>query len=400
MALSDTQVRNLKPNEKPRKISDGGGLYLQINANGSKLWRMAYRFNGKQKTLSFGNYPAFGLAQARRKRDEAKAQIANNQDPSDLVRDEKRRRQMSGDNTFGSIAEEFLQKCAKEGKANSTLNKKRWLLEQAKSTLFHRPISDLSAADVLVPLKRVESAGNYESARRLRAEIGQVFRYAIATARADNDPTFGLRGALVTPIVTHRAAFTEAKPFGGLLRAIWSYEGAPETCAALKLMAYLYPRPGELRQAKWLEFDLDERVWCIPAERTKTRREHKKPLPKAVVGILNELRVLTGHRELVFPSYQSPLRPMSENTLNASLRRMGFTKAEVTAHGFRASASSLLNEGGKWSPDAIEAELAHVGADEVRNAYHRSTYWDERVRMTESWADQIDALRNNSDNTT
>ena len=392
MPLTDVQIRNLKPSSKVAKLGDGGGLYLHVTPGGSKLWRMAYRFSGRQKTLSFGSYPAVTLSAARRLKDDAKVQIAAGTDPADIVRQRKIEKRMMSENTFGMIADEFLEKCKKEGKAPTTLKKKQWLLEQARSNLFHRPISEISAAEILVPLRAVEAKGNYESARRLRAGIGQVFRYAIATARADNDPTYGLRGALVTPVVTHRAAFVDRAGYGGLLKAIWGYEGTPETCAGLKLMAYLYPRPGELRKAEWTEFDLDKAIWTVPKERMKMRRAHAKPLPKAAVEILRELQTLTGHRKLAFPSYQSPLRPMSENTLNASLRRMGFAKTEATAHGFRASASSLLNESGLWAPDAIEAELAHVGADEVRNAYHRSTYWSERLKMCEWWADEVAAM--------
>ena len=389
MALTDTAIKALKPQGKTTKHSDGGGLFLMVTPQGTKAWKMAYRFNGKQKTLSFGKYPIVSLADARRKRDEAKGLIAGDVDPSDFARLEKQRRKQEADNSFGFIAEELLTKLEKEGKAEATLNKKRWILGLAASHLNHRPITEITAAEILVPLKVVEAKGNYESARRLRAEIGQVFRYAIATARAENDPTFGLRGALVTPIVSHRAAFTDRHGFSGLLKGVWVYEGAPETRAGLKLMAYLYPRPGELRHAEWHEFDLEAKTWTIPAARMKTRKEHKKPLSSAAADVLEELRVLTGHRALVFPSYQSPLRPMSENTLNVALRRMGFSKNEATAHGFRASASSLLNESGLWSPDAIEAELSHVGADEVRKAYHRATYWEERINMTEWWADQI-----------
>ncbi|MEL7229756.1 MAG: integrase arm-type DNA-binding domain-containing protein, partial [Pseudomonadota bacterium] len=353
-------------------MSDGGGLYLQITPTGSKLWRMAYRYSGNQKTLSFGKFPAVGLADARQKRDEAKAQIAAGIDPSDVVREAKFQKRLSSANTFGAIATEYLAKCEKEGRAANTLTKKRWLLSQASSALDHRPIAEITAAEILSPLRVVENKGNYESARRLRAEIGQVFRYAIATARAENDPTFGLRGALITPVVNHRAAFVDREGFSGLLKAVWNYDGSPETRAGLKLMAYLYPRPGELRHAEWSEIDLEKAIWTLPKERTKMRREHTKHLPPQAIKVLEELRELTGHRALVFPSYQSPLRPMSENTLNAALRRLGFSKTEATAHGFRAFASSLLNESGKWSPDAIEAELAHVGADEVRKAYHRS----------------------------
>ncbi len=215
--------------------------------------------------------------------------------------------------------------------------------------------------------------------------IGQVFRYAVATSRAANDPTFGLRGALVAPKVTHRAALTDWAGFEGMLRAVWGYQGTPETRAALKLMAILYPRPGELRQAEWVEFDLDRAVWSIPASRSKMRRDHRKPLPALAVDILRDLRNHAGNRRLAFPSIQSPERPLSENTLNAALRRLGYSNTEATSHGFRATASTLLNESGRWSADAIEAELGHFGADEVRRAYHRAAYWDERVRITVQW---------------
>lgn len=392
MPLTDSSIKLIKIPDKVTRFSDGGGLYLQVTPTGSKLWRMAYRFVEKQKTLAFGKYPAISLAEARRKRDDARSLIANGVDPSDLARLEKQRKRFQSQNTFGIISAELLHKLEKEGKAETTLKKKRWMLGLASSQLDHRPIIEITAADVLVPLRIVEGKGNYETARRLRAEIGQVFRYAIATARAENDPTFGLRGALITPIVSHRAALTDRQGYSGLLKAVWNYEGAPETRAGLKLMAYLYPRPGELRRAEWSEFDLDGGTWTIPKERMKMRRPHKKPVSKLAIDVLSDLHSLTGRRKLVFPSYQSPLRPMSENTLNSALRRMGFTKSEATAHGFRASASSLLNESGLWPADAIEAELAHVGADEVRNAYHRSAYWEARLKMSEWWADQIHAM--------
>jgi len=226
----------------------------------------------------------------------------------------------------------------------------------------------------------------------MRSTIGQVFRYAVAASLAETDPTSALRGALTAPIVTHRAAATERDKFAALLRAIWAYEGMPETRAALQLMALLYPRPGELRHAEWREFDLEAAEWVIPTERTKMRREHRKPLSKQAVTILKTVHKLTGDGRLVFPAVHTRKRPMSENTLNGALRRLGFTSDEMTSHGFRATASTLLNESGKWAPDAIEAELAHVGADQVRRAYHRALYWDERVKMSKWWADEIDLM--------
>lgn len=393
MPLTDTAIKALKKPETPKKVSDGGGLFLLLSPNGSKLWRMAYRYHAKQKTLAFGSYPAVSLADARQRRTDAKALLAKDIDPSAHMKLERIAQKTSKAITFKAVSDEFLAKIAKEGKAGTTQAKKAWLLGLAMADLGNRPISEITAAEVLIPLRRVEAKGNYETARRTRAAVGQVFRYAIATARAVNDPTFGLKGALTIPMVTHRAAITDRKAFAGLLRAVWGYEGMPETRMALQLMALLYPRPGELRQAHWSEFDLAKATWTIPASKTKMRRDHVKPLPTAAIAILKDLRPLTGDGPLLFPATTSRSRPLSENTLNSALRRMGFSKEEATSHGFRASASSLLNESGKWSPDAIEAELAHVGTDDVRRAYHRSVYWEERQKMAAWWADYVDDLR-------
>lgn len=394
MPLSDIQIRNLKPEPKPFRRSDGGGLFVEVRPNGSKLWRMAYRFDGKQKLLSFGSYPDTTLASARGKRQQAKTLLADGVDPLSYAKAEKQEQRALSEHTFGKIADELIEKSEKDGLAPRTLEKKRWLLGMAKADLENQPIQTISASDILSTLRKVEAKGNYETAKRLRTAIGEVFRFAIATARASNDPTFGLRGALVTPKTVHLAAITNWDEFGGLIRAIWSYEsGAPETRAALKLMALLYPRPGELRQAQWEEFDLDVATWSIPKERMKMRRAHIKPLSNQAMEVLEELRTLNPQSDLVFPSSWVKGKPVSEGTMNSALRRMGFTKEECTPHGFRASASSLLNESGKWSADAIEAELAHIGADEVRRAYHRATYWEERVKMCEWWANKLDDIR-------
>ncbi|MCO5161267.1 MAG: tyrosine-type recombinase/integrase [Mesorhizobium sp.] len=393
MPLTDTQIRSMKPASSPLKHSDGGGLHLLVSPRGSKLWRLAYRYAGKQKTLALGTYPATSLSDARHKRDLAKRLLAVGVDPSEQAKLDKIAKRALNANTFAAVADEFLRKTEREGKAEATMIKKRWLIDLARSDLGTRPIAEISAAEVLIPLRKIEALGNYETARRLRAVIGQVFRYAISTAKAVNDPTFGLKGALTTPTVTHRAAVTDWTAFAGLLRAIWGYEGTPETRAALRLMALLYPRPGELRQAEWSEFDLDRAIWTIPAQRSKMRREHRKPLSRLAVETLRDLRNHTGNRRLTFPSIQSPERPLSENTLNAALRRLGYAQSEMTSHGFRATASTLLNESGKWHADAIEAELGHVGADEVRRAYHRAAYWEERIRMAAWWAGEIESLR-------
>jgi integrase len=392
MPLSDIQIRNLKSRDKAYRLSDGGNLCIEVKPNGSKLWKLFYRVDGKMKTMSFGAYPEVSLARARERRLEAKAMLADGIDPMTKAKADREEKKALTEHTFAAIAEELLEKGRKEGLAQTTLDKKTWLLGMANEDLGPRPIREITAAEILKPLQRVQAEGNYESARRLRSIIGQVFRYAVATARADNDPTYALRGALVTPKVTHRAALTSRDSFEGLIRAIWAYQGAIETQAALKLLALLYPRPGELRLAKWPEFDLGKAIWTIPAERTKMRRAHTKPLPALAVGILQNLKQHTGNHEFAFPSQLSPGKPISENTLNGALRRLGFSKEEHTSHGFRASASSLLNESGKWSADAIEAELAHIGADQIRKAYHRARYWDERTRMSEWWSGLISEL--------
>jgi integrase len=384
MALSDVKCRTEKAGEKLKKLSDGGGLQLWVTTTGSRLWRLAYRFGGKQKLLALGAYPAIGLADARQARDEARKLIARGIDPSDA---RKQRKAESAD-TFNAIADEWMGKLRREDRAPATMAKTEWLIDLARSDLGSKPIRD-----VLAVLRKVEARGRLETARRLRSTIGQVFRYAIATTRAENDPTIALRGALTSPTVKHRAVITDKKGFGALLRAVWSYEGQPETAAALKLMPLLFPRPGELRLAEWSEFDLEAATWTIPAARAKMRREHKKPLSRQAVAILRELQKLTGSGRLLLPSIRSQERPISENTLNAALRRLGYSQDEATAHGFRATASTLLNESGRWSADAIERELGHVEGNSIRRAYHRAAYWDERVSMMQSWADMIDAMR-------
>ena len=390
MSLTDTRIRNLKNEGKAYKVADGGGLYIQVSATGSKLWRMRYRWEGREKVLSFGTYPAVSLAKARAKQREAKALLADNIDPSAQAKAEKAARIAKTEHTFSKIAGELVEKLRKEGKAEVTLTKKNWLIGMASADFGDLPIREITSPQILETLRKVEAKGNYETAKRLRSTIGQVFRYAIATARAENDPTYALRGALIAPKVSHMAAATTQEDFAKLVRAIWAFEGsAPSTRAALKLMALLYTRPGELRLALWGEFDLEKRVWTIPAARTKMRREHTKPLPQMAIEILETLRFETGSNYRVFPSLIVRDRPISENTMNQALRRMGFEKDEHTSHGFRASASSLLNESGLWNEDAIEAELAHVGADQVRRAYHRARYWDERVKMADWWAGEI-----------
>jgi len=393
MRLNDLVIKNAQPHGKIIKLSDGGGLQLWITPDGAKRWRLAYRFGGAQKTLAIGVYPNISLKEAREAREAARQTLARGQDLSQARREAKATKAEKGANTFAIIAAELTEKKRRDGKAAATLKKFAWFMGFAFPALGGRAIGEISARDVLAVLKEVESRGAHETARKLRTAIGDVFRYAIATARAENDPTAALRGALVSPTVTPRSAIVAPKAYGALLRAIDGYQGAPETCAALELLALTFVRPGELRAAEWVEFDLDNATWEIPAGRMKMRKSHRVPLAPRAVAIVQELRKLTGHGRFLFPSVRSTARCMSENTLNAALRRMGFKNEDMTSHGFRASASSLLNESGLWHADAIERQLAHVDADSVRRAYARAEFWDERVKMMTWWADRCDELR-------
>jgi len=393
MPLTELEIRNAKPKEKPYKLTDGGWLFLLITPNGSKLWRLTYRFAGKQKDLALGAYPETGLKDARAKRDEAKAALADGIDPGEQRKRNKLAAEISLGNTFNAIADELLAKKRREGKSEATLGKNEWALSFVRPTLGDRPISEITAADVLGVLRQVEARGRHETAGRLRALIGQVFRYAVATARAENDPTFALRGALTTPKTKHRPAITDPRELGALLRALDGYEARGTALAALRLLPLVFTRPGELRLAEWAEFDLDKAVWTIPASRTKMRREHQVPLSRQALAILSELHALTGDGRLVFPGLRTADRPISENTMNAALRRLGYSQDEVTAHGFRATASTLLNESGKFSADAIERALAHQDPDPVRRAYARGAFWKERVEMAQWWSDYLDRLK-------
>jgi integrase len=393
MPLTELQVRSASPRSKVSKLSDGGGLQLWVTPDGAKRWRLAYRYCGGQKLLAIGVYPSVGLREARAAREQAKRLLANGVDPSEAKKQAKIDRANSADNTFAAVAAELVDKKRREGKADLTVGKAEWLLSLASPALGNRPIKEIAAPEVLAVLRTVESRGKLETAKRLRATIGQVFRYAVATGRAEADPTGALSGAIASPVVRHRSAIVEPKAFGALLRAMATYEGAPETLAALELLALAFVRPGELRLAEWSEFDLDAALWSIPAEKMKMRRPHRVPLSQRAVALLRDLHAITGKGRYLFPSIRSPNRCMSENTINAALRRLGFKQDEMTAHGFRSAASSMLNESGLWNPDAIERQLAHVDSDSVRRAYARADFWDERVRMMTWWAEKCDELR-------
>jgi integrase len=394
MPLKDTEIRALQPKLTPYKKSDGLGLYLEVFPNGSKLWRLKYRIHDKEKRLALGKYPQVTLQKARKKRDEARELISEGVDPAIEKKRAKVQAQIDAGNSFASVAEEYIAtKLIAEGRAQGTILKARWFLDLLKPAIGSLPISDIEPAELLAPLKRIERKGNHETANLCRSFAGRVFRYGVATSRCKTDPAALLQGALISPKVKHYAAIIDPVKFGGLLRAIDIYEGSPLTRYALQLAPHVYVRPGELRHAEWSEINFDEAIWNIPAPKMKARRDHSVPLSKQSLAILSDIQELTGAGRYVFPSLQTPSRPMSENTVNVAFRRMGYTKDEVTAHGLRTTASTLLNESGKWNPDAIERALAHGDSNAVRGAYNRGNYWPERVKMAQWWGDYLDQLK-------
>ncbi len=336
-----------------------------------------------------------GLADARRKRDAAREQLADGQDPSIEKKREKMRARMDAASTFTAVAAEFCEKRKRDGTkgwAPATATRSEYLLSLLRGSIGDMPIADILPTDVLAAVRRIESKGQLESARRTLQLAGAVFRYAVATARIPSDPTRDLRGALTTPAVTHYGAILEPTRVGELLRAIDGYDGQPLTKLAMQLAPHVFVRPGELRHAEWGEFDFENALWMIPASKTKMRKDHRVPLSHQASTILEEAKALTGPSGNVFPSIRSRSRPMSDNTINAGLRRLGYASDEMTAHGFRAMASTLLNESGKWHPDAVERALAHGDSDKVRAAYHRGAHWNERVEMAQWWSDYLDKL--------
>lgn len=366
---------------KPGKLADGGGLFLLTKDNGAKLWRMKYRHDGRERLLSFGQYPEVSLAEARRRRDEARAVIRDGGDPAADKRAKRAADKLAAADSFKAVAAEWLDK-QRHVLATVTAAKAEWLLSLVPS-LDPLPMGDITPPIILAALRRIEGKGHHETARRVKQRIGQVFRYAVAHGRADRDPTADLRGAL-TPVKSKpHAAITDPAKMGDLLRALEGYAGQPVTAAALKLGPLLFVRPGELRRMEWAELDLDAAEWRIPAAKMKMREAHIVPLASQAVAILRDLQPLTGRSRYVFPSLRTADRPMSENTVNAALRRLGFDGDTMTGHGFRAMASTRLNELG-WKPDVIERQLAHAERNKVRAVYNRAQYMAERRTMMQA----------------
>jgi integrase len=395
MPLKDLEIRAFQPLTRAYKKSDSNGLYLEVFPNGSKLWRWKYRHGGKEKRIALGAYPQISLKDARTRRDAERAKLEAGTDPALARKREKVTAKINAANTFEAVAREYIEtKMAGEGRALATLSKAYWFLDQLAPAIGSMPLADVDSQLLLAALKKLEAKGRHETSKKCRSFASRVFRYGVATGRCQNDPAHLLQGALITPKARHYAAILEPAKLGELLRAIGSFSGGAITKAALQIAPHVFVRPGELRHAEWEEFDLEEGIWNLPAAKMKARRPHAVPLSKQVKAMLQELRPLTGHFKFVFPSAYGGTRPMSENTLNASFRRMGFGKDEVTAHGLRATASTFLNESGLWNPDAIERALAHGDSNPARGAYHRGRYWDERVRMAQWWSDYLGSLGN------
>ncbi|MFD0849639.1 tyrosine-type recombinase/integrase [Sphingosinicella sp.] len=393
MGLSTVAIKAAKGRDKPFKLTDGDGLYLLVLPSGGRYWRMNYRYLGKQKTLALGVWPGTGLAEARERRDAARKVLADGNDPGEHIKLERIAASVAAANSFKAVADEWLIKVEREGRSVVTMKKLRWLLDFVCQSIGKRPIASITAQELLLMLRKMEVKGHYETARRLRSTCSQVFRYAIATARADRDIASDLKGALITPKPVHRAAITKADEVGGLLRAIDAFAGHANTKVALRLLPHVFVRPGELRYVEWTELDLDAAVWTIPAQKMKMRRPHAIPLSRQAIDIIRSIQHDARYCRFLFPSLRSANRPMSENTINAALRRMGFAQTEMTGHGFRAMAATLLNEMGIWHADAIERQLAHCDGNAVRRAYARGEYWEERVRMMQHWSDHLDTLR-------
>ena len=388
--LTDAIIRNTKPKDKPFKLTDGGGLYLLVNSTGSRLWRLKYRVGGLEKKLALGAYPEVSLREAREKAVEARKMIREGIDPSQAKKAQKA--SASGADTFEIIAREWFEKFSPTWTPSHGERIIRRLERDIFPWLGKKPIKDIQAPDLLSVLRRIEERGAVETAHRASQNCGQVFRYAVATGRAERDPSGDLRGAIPPTKAKHHASITEPKEIGGLLRAIDAYEGGLIVRCALRLAPLVFTRPGELRRAEWKEIDWDKAEWSIPGEKMKMREKHVVPLSRQAIEILHELQPLTGEGRFLFPSPRSWDRPMSENAVLAALRRMGYSGDQMTGHGFRSMASTLLNEQG-WNRDAIERQLAHAERDEIRAAYNYAQHMPERRKMMQAWADYLDELK-------
>ncbi|MES1189629.1 MAG: integrase arm-type DNA-binding domain-containing protein [Steroidobacter sp.] len=391
MPLTVTQIQNVKPQHKAVRLFDERGLYLEIVPSGGRWWRFKYRFAGKEKRISLGVYPDVGLKDAREKRDEARKQVAAGIDPGEVRKAAKHAIIEKTENTLAALAREWFAKYSPNWAPTHSSKIIRRLEADIFPWLGAFPIRDVKAPELLTVLRRIEARGAVETAHRVLQNCGQIFRYAVATGRADRDVSADLRGALPPVKERHHPSITEPKLVGALLRAIEGYRGSYVTKCALKLAPLVFVRPGELRKAEWSEVNFEQAEWRIPATRMKMRALHIVPLSAQAMVVLRELQSLTGSSRFIFPSARGKCLPMSENTVNAALRRLGYDKTEMTGHGFRSMASTLLNEQG-WNRDAIERQLSHAERDSIRAAYNYAEHLPERKRMMQAWADYLDTL--------
>ncbi len=393
MTLTATKVKNAVIRDKPYKLSDEKGMYLLVTPGGSKLWRLKYRFVGKEKTLAFGAYPDISLAKARERRDEARQLLANEVDPGEAKKARKQLQTQQAEDSFQAIATEWFQ--TKMNDRSKSHQDRTW--SALKRDLFPhlgvRPIAKINAPDLLNALRKIEARGAIETAHRAKQTAGQIFRYAVATGRAERDPSGDLKGALKNPKKKHLAAITDPKQVGLLLVAMDDFQGTATVKAALLLSPLLFCRPGELRHMEWEEINWDEERWEIPSGKMKIKKPHIVPLAKQSLSILNETRRLTGNGRYVFPSARGRSRPLSENGVRTALRTLGYDNDTMTPHGFRAMARTILDEVLDYRVDYIEQQLAHSVKDTNGRAYNRTAHLPGRQEMMQHWADYLDQLR-------
>ncbi|SBV51565.1 phage-related integrase [Xanthomonas bromi] len=389
--LTDAKLRALKPRETAFRVADSNGLCIEVRPTGSKAWRYRYRYAGKPSIVTIDEYPAMSLMQARAERDKLRVLLKGGANPAHVARVERAVQAERMNTTFGAIGLELLTKRAKEGLSPGSVKRERRLIEKDLASIADMPITDVSAPILLAALRKLEQRGIIETAHRARAHAGRVFRYAIATGRAERNPADNLAGALEQPQTRHFASLTDPEQIGDLLRALWAYQGAAVTQAALKLAPMLFVRPGELRHAKWADIDMDAAEWRYVTSKTKT--PHIVPLSSQAVTVLQDLWPLTKRSDYVFPGVRSSDRPMSENTINAALRNLGFDGETIVGHGFRAMARTVLDEVLGFRPDYIEHQLAHAVRDPLGRAYNRTAHLSERKKMMQAWADYLDRLR-------
>lgn len=389
--LTDTKIRALKPRASVYRTADTNGLALEVRPSGAKFWRFRYRFAGKANMVALGQYPAVTLQKARGERDRLQALLKGGANPSQVAKAERVASVERSSSTFQLMADELLTKRAKEGLSPGSVNRERRLIAKDLALIADLPIAEVSAQALLAALRKIERAGTIETAHRARSLAGRVFKYAIATGRATYNPATDLTGALQQPQTRHFASITDPDKIGSLLRALYSYTGSPVTQAALRLAPLVFVRPGELRKAQWADIDLVAREWRFTASKTGT--SHIVPLSSQAVELLTELHPFTKRSEFVFPSVRGASRPMSENTVNAAIRNLGFDRDTITGHGFRAMARTVLDEVLGFRPEFIEHQLAHAVKDPLGRAYNRATHLPERRKMMQAWSDYLDGLR-------